>query len=223
MRVKSTSMNQNRTNREILLTPSRTRKKKSVTSTLNHWWQSSYQCVISAPVGLNEWRGHAGRMWFVNAHQCCVFIWLIKAKEEDEQKLAKSISLLKSQHHHLLQCLEKTTVGTLQHVFLSLNHKNPPINEVKKIQQVFYYDDILIGDKEKKLQGKHVIRIRQPHENSNSTNVIVMHLIYFLPLCCSYNLLWVSLYVLHNVLQHLNLYRYVWGDHADFNTLAHYC
>uniref|UniRef100_A0A671X8K8 Potassium voltage-gated channel subfamily D member 3 n=1 Tax=Sparus aurata TaxID=8175 RepID=A0A671X8K8_SPAAU len=27
----------------------------------------------------------------------------------DEQKLAKSISLLESQHHHLLQCLEKTT------------------------------------------------------------------------------------------------------------------
>ncbi|XP_036958133.1 potassium voltage-gated channel subfamily D member 3-like isoform X2 [Acanthopagrus latus] len=33
----------------------------------------------------------------------------LTAKEEDEQKLAKSISLLESQHHHLLQCLEKTT------------------------------------------------------------------------------------------------------------------
>uniref|UniRef100_A0A1A8NFH6 Potassium voltage-gated channel, Shal-related subfamily, member 3 n=2 Tax=Nothobranchius rachovii TaxID=451742 RepID=A0A1A8NFH6_9TELE len=29
--------------------------------------------------------------------------------EEDEQKLMKSTSLLESQHHHLLQCLEKTT------------------------------------------------------------------------------------------------------------------
>ncbi|KAM9362006.1 A-type voltage-gated potassium channel KCND3-like [Symphorus nematophorus] len=29
--------------------------------------------------------------------------------EEDEQKLAKSISLIESQHHHLLHCLEKTT------------------------------------------------------------------------------------------------------------------
>ncbi|KAF7666678.1 hypothetical protein LDENG_00096910 [Lucifuga dentata] len=29
--------------------------------------------------------------------------------EEDEQKLIKSISLLESQHHHLLHCLEKTT------------------------------------------------------------------------------------------------------------------
>ncbi|XP_045884379.1 potassium voltage-gated channel subfamily D member 3-like isoform X2 [Micropterus dolomieu] len=29
--------------------------------------------------------------------------------EEDEQKLIKSLSLLESQHHHLLQCLEKTT------------------------------------------------------------------------------------------------------------------
>ncbi|XP_044075715.1 potassium voltage-gated channel subfamily D member 3-like isoform X1 [Siniperca chuatsi] len=29
--------------------------------------------------------------------------------EEDEQKLTKSLSLLESQHHHLLQCLEKTT------------------------------------------------------------------------------------------------------------------
>ncbi|XP_073325043.1 A-type voltage-gated potassium channel KCND3-like [Pagrus major] len=33
----------------------------------------------------------------------------LTAKEEDEQKLAKSISLLESQHHHLLHCLEKTT------------------------------------------------------------------------------------------------------------------
>uniref|UniRef100_A0A3Q4ATJ6 BTB domain-containing protein n=1 Tax=Mola mola TaxID=94237 RepID=A0A3Q4ATJ6_MOLML len=30
-------------------------------------------------------------------------------KEEDEQKLMRSISLLESQHHHLLHCLEKTT------------------------------------------------------------------------------------------------------------------
>ncbi|KAG7493919.1 potassium voltage-gated channel subfamily D member 3-like [Solea senegalensis] len=29
--------------------------------------------------------------------------------EEDEQKLIKSMSLLESQHHHLLHCLEKTT------------------------------------------------------------------------------------------------------------------
>ncbi|KAM9758423.1 A-type voltage-gated potassium channel KCND3-like [Menidia menidia] len=29
--------------------------------------------------------------------------------EEDEQKLSKSLSLLESQHHHLLHCLEKTT------------------------------------------------------------------------------------------------------------------
>lgn len=60
-------------------------------------------------------------------------------------------------------------------------------------------------------------------QTQNSTNVIVMYLIYFLLLCCSYYLLWVSLCVLHNVLQHLNLYRYVWGDRADFNTLAHHC
>ncbi|KAM3622332.1 uncharacterized protein V6R79_023318 [Siganus canaliculatus] len=30
-------------------------------------------------------------------------------KEEDEQKLTKAVSLLESQHHHLLHCLEKTT------------------------------------------------------------------------------------------------------------------
>lgn len=34
--------------------------------------------------------------------------------EEDEQKpTQKSISLLESQHHHLLHCLEKTTVSAL--------------------------------------------------------------------------------------------------------------
>ncbi|XP_069389974.1 A-type voltage-gated potassium channel KCND3-like isoform X2 [Paralichthys olivaceus] len=32
-----------------------------------------------------------------------------KGTEEDEQKLTKSMSLLESQHHHLLHCLEKTT------------------------------------------------------------------------------------------------------------------
>ncbi|CAL8276567.1 unnamed protein product [Boreogadus saida] len=31
---------------------------------------------------------------------------------EDEQQLSKSTSLLESQHHHLLHCLEKTTVST---------------------------------------------------------------------------------------------------------------
>uniref|UniRef100_A0A3Q1B5T0 BTB domain-containing protein n=1 Tax=Amphiprion ocellaris TaxID=80972 RepID=A0A3Q1B5T0_AMPOC len=31
---------------------------------------------------------------------------------EDEQRLSKSTSLLESQHHHLLHCLEKTTVST---------------------------------------------------------------------------------------------------------------
>ncbi|XP_033481644.2 A-type voltage-gated potassium channel KCND3-like isoform X2 [Epinephelus lanceolatus] len=34
---------------------------------------------------------------------------LYKDTEEDEQKLTKSTSLLESQHHHLLHCLEKTT------------------------------------------------------------------------------------------------------------------
>ncbi|XP_074498135.1 A-type voltage-gated potassium channel KCND3-like isoform X2 [Sebastes fasciatus] len=34
---------------------------------------------------------------------------LFNDTEEDEQKLAKSTSLLESQHHHLLNCLEKTT------------------------------------------------------------------------------------------------------------------
>ncbi|XP_022625326.1 potassium voltage-gated channel subfamily D member 3-like [Seriola dumerili] len=33
----------------------------------------------------------------------------LKGTEEDEQKLNKPISLLESQHHHLLHCLEKTT------------------------------------------------------------------------------------------------------------------
>ncbi|XP_071350174.1 A-type voltage-gated potassium channel KCND3-like [Trachinotus anak] len=33
----------------------------------------------------------------------------LKGTEEDEQKLTKSTSLLESQHHHLLHCLEKTT------------------------------------------------------------------------------------------------------------------
>uniref|UniRef100_A0A3P9NVC5 Potassium voltage-gated channel subfamily D member 3 n=1 Tax=Poecilia reticulata TaxID=8081 RepID=A0A3P9NVC5_POERE len=33
----------------------------------------------------------------------------LTGSEEDEQKLIKSISLLESQHHHLLHCLEKTT------------------------------------------------------------------------------------------------------------------
>lgn len=131
-------------------------------------------------------------MWFVNAHRCCVFLWLIKAKEEDEQKLAKSISLLESQHHHLLQCLEKTTVGTLQHFCLSSSLKNPPTDEVKKIEQVFYYDDVLIGDKYKKLQDK-----RDQNETTKwklkLPKVIFMYLIYFLLLCFSYYLLWVSL------------------------------
>lgn len=44
----------------------------------------------------------------------CVFVWLFQDTEEDEQKLTKSVSLLESQHHHLLHCLEKTTVGTLE-------------------------------------------------------------------------------------------------------------
>ncbi|XP_056294295.1 potassium voltage-gated channel subfamily D member 3 isoform X2 [Pseudoliparis swirei] len=34
---------------------------------------------------------------------------LFQDTEEDEQKLTKSTSLLESQHHHLLNCLEKTT------------------------------------------------------------------------------------------------------------------
>uniref|UniRef100_A0A3B3VKS0 Potassium voltage-gated channel subfamily D member 3 n=1 Tax=Poecilia latipinna TaxID=48699 RepID=A0A3B3VKS0_9TELE len=36
----------------------------------------------------------------------------LTGSEEDEQKLIKSTSLLESQHHHLLHCLEKTTVRT---------------------------------------------------------------------------------------------------------------
>ncbi|KAG7259552.1 hypothetical protein CRUP_036648 [Coryphaenoides rupestris] len=32
--------------------------------------------------------------------------------EADEQKLVKSVSLMQSQHYHLLHCLEKTTVAT---------------------------------------------------------------------------------------------------------------
>nr|XP_040059556.1 potassium voltage-gated channel subfamily D member 3-like [Gasterosteus aculeatus aculeatus] len=39
---------------------------------------------------------------------------LFKDTEEDEQKLTKCTSLLESQHHHLLNCLEKTTA----HVFV---------------------------------------------------------------------------------------------------------
>ncbi|XP_068451076.1 A-type voltage-gated potassium channel KCND3-like isoform X1 [Clinocottus analis] len=39
---------------------------------------------------------------------------LFQDTEEDEQKLTKSTSLLESQHHHLLNCLEKTTA----HVFV---------------------------------------------------------------------------------------------------------
>jgi len=49
----------------------------------------------------------------------CVCVSLTKDTEEDEQKLTKSTSLLESQHHHLLNCLEKTTVGTLEHVSVS--------------------------------------------------------------------------------------------------------
>lgn len=50
-----------------------------------------------------------------------VFLWLFKDTEEDEQKLTKSVSLLESQHHHLLHCLEKTTVGTLKNPSLNIN------------------------------------------------------------------------------------------------------
>ncbi|KAK7880262.1 hypothetical protein WMY93_030629 [Mugilogobius chulae] len=42
-----------------------------------------------------------------------------KGTEEDEQRLIRSTSLLQSQHHHLLQCLEKTTAHEFidEHVF----------------------------------------------------------------------------------------------------------
>uniref|UniRef100_A0A3Q0SBK6 A-type voltage-gated potassium channel KCND1 n=1 Tax=Amphilophus citrinellus TaxID=61819 RepID=A0A3Q0SBK6_AMPCI len=49
--------------------------------------------------------------------RACVHVCLCvynQGTEEDEQKLTqKSISLLESQHHHLLHCLEKTTVSRL--------------------------------------------------------------------------------------------------------------
>lgn len=41
--------------------------------------------------------------------------------EEDEQKLTKCTSLLESQHHHLLHCLEKTTVSASPSPSLSLS------------------------------------------------------------------------------------------------------
>lgn len=46
-----------------------------------------------------------------NTYQLCVCV-VTQGTEEDEQKMTKTTSLLESQHHHLLHCLEKTTVGT---------------------------------------------------------------------------------------------------------------
>uniref|UniRef100_A0A3Q1JXV2 BTB domain-containing protein n=1 Tax=Anabas testudineus TaxID=64144 RepID=A0A3Q1JXV2_ANATE len=44
--------------------------------------------------------------------------------EEDEQKLIKSTSLLESQHHHLLHCLEKTTVRAHEFVDEQIYEQN---------------------------------------------------------------------------------------------------
>lgn len=49
----------------------------------------------------------------------CVF----QGSTEDEKRLSKSTSLLESQHHHLLHCLEKTTVSVLI-LELALCHNN---------------------------------------------------------------------------------------------------
>lgn len=57
----------------------------------------------------------------------CVSLWLFKDTEEDEQKLTKSVSLLESQHHHLLHCLEKTTVGTPECPSVITTLNSPPL------------------------------------------------------------------------------------------------
>ena len=41
----------------------------------------------------------------------CVCVFFSQSSTEEEQRLSKSTSLLESQHHHLLHCLEKTTVS----------------------------------------------------------------------------------------------------------------
>lgn len=48
-------------------------------------------------------------------HVLCVFVSFNKDKDQDEQKQSKCTSVIEIQHHHLLHCLEKTTVSTLQH------------------------------------------------------------------------------------------------------------
>lgn len=57
----------------------------------------------------------------------CASLWLFKDTEADEQKLTKSISLLESQHHHLLHCLEKTTVGTPKRLSVITILNSPPL------------------------------------------------------------------------------------------------
>lgn len=44
----------------------------------------------------------------------CVCV-VLQSSCEEEQRLSKSTSLLESQHHHLLHCLEKTTVSSNTH------------------------------------------------------------------------------------------------------------
>lgn len=52
----------------------------------------------------------------------CVCVCVLQSSTEEEQRLSKSTSLLESQHHHLLHCLEKTTVSaqTHTHTFVSV-------------------------------------------------------------------------------------------------------
>lgn len=74
----------------------------------------------------------------------CVCVSILQSSTEEEQRLSKSASLLESQHHHLLHCLEKTTVSvhthTLWHLYLyegiywdnaishsTIPYPNPPV------------------------------------------------------------------------------------------------
>lgn len=63
----------------------------------------------------------------------CACVCVSQSSCEEEQRLSKSTSLLESQHHHLLHCLEKTTVGTRQLRRLSSQTKSTVITIEKSL------------------------------------------------------------------------------------------
>lgn len=91
-----------------------------------HWWAACPPLVCKRSCVLNKWhrvvqffpsqtlwlglnpdlRLSEAASWFTVIH--CV---VLQGSTEEEKQLSKSTSMIESQHHHLLYCLEKTTVS----------------------------------------------------------------------------------------------------------------